>query len=372
MIRNAWYAAGFSKNFQEGDVQGHTIAGKPIVIWRTAAGEVCALEGRCAHKRFPLWEGRLVDGGALECAYHGFTYNADGVCVAIPALHDRSDRIPKTARQHKYPVVEHDGLVWVWPGDIEQSATVSPPGTPEIGSAQWETISFEPIHVNGSAVLLIENLFDLTHFYPLHATTIGTQGDATIPTDIEREIRDGIPILRTIRRRANFKFPQMTVDRFGVEVGDQLQIHEMVGPGLFHVVIKISPPGKLDTDEAGSVVMYHAITPVTDETFIWNRVLSCRQDARWVHNPDDKSLATAIAEGSPKVIEQDLWAVEEQQKMMSYPDEGYREVHIKTDGAVIMARQILDELTEAELRDASPDRRERVLVSERARSARDL
>ena len=34
--------------------------------------------------------------------------------------------------------------------------------------------------------------------------------------------------------------------------------------------------------------------------------------------------------------------------MFAYEDDGYREVHVKTDGAVVMARRMLDELEEGE------------------------
>jgi phenylpropionate dioxygenase-like ring-hydroxylating dioxygenase large terminal subunit len=348
MIRNAWYAAGFSTEFPPGDVQGQTIAGRPVVLWRTAEGEVTALDGRCAHKRFPLWEGRLLDDGALECAYHGFAYDETGRCVRIPALHDRADRIPTTARQYRFPVVEQDGLVWIWPGDPERAAGSGPPPTPEVGSADWETVCTEPMPVAASARLLIENLFDLTHFYPLHAGNIGTLADALVPVEIERETRDGQQVVRTIRRRHDFAFAPMTVDRFGVEVGDQVQIHEMVGPGLFRVVVKVAPPGRLETDEAGLMVLYQTITPVAEDRHVWRRAICCRADARWARDPAAKSLAEAIAEGAPVVVEQDRWAIEQQQKMMAYPDEGYREVHIRTDGAVVMARRVLDELEAAE------------------------
>lgn len=37
-----------------------------------------------------------------------------------------------------------------------------------------------------------------------------------------------------------------------------------------------------------------------------------------------------MTEGASIVVEQDRWAVEEQQKMC-FPDEGYRAVHIQTD-----------------------------------------
>ncbi|MDQ2812445.1 MAG: aromatic ring-hydroxylating dioxygenase subunit alpha [Actinomycetota bacterium] len=345
MIRNAWYVAGFSQEFQPGTIAGQVIAGRPLVLWRTRAGEAVALDARCAHKRFPLWHGRLLDGDVLECAYHGFAYDPSGRCVAIPALHEQQEKIPQTARQHRFPVREQDGVVWLWPGDREPPA--SPPPTPEIGASDWETIRTEPMEVAANARLLIENLFDLTHFYPLHAGNIGSLADAQVPVEIERGERDGIPYLKTIRRRSNFALPPMTRDRFGLQVADQAQEHEMVGPGLFHVVVRVAPPGELGSAGEQGFVLYQSITPQDESHHIWRRSISCRAGTRWAGSPG-RSLLEAIVAGAPTVIAQDRWAIEEQQKMFAYPDEGYREVHIKTDGAVVMARQILDDLEAAE------------------------
>jgi phenylpropionate dioxygenase-like ring-hydroxylating dioxygenase large terminal subunit len=312
------------------------------VLWRAQGGEVVALDARCAHKRFPLWDGKLLDGDVLECAYHGFAYGTDGRCVAIPALHEQGDRIPATARQYKYPVVEQDGIVWLWPGEPELSDPSRISRTPEIASDEWETIGTEPMHVAANARLLIENLFDLTHFYPLHADNIGSLADARVPVEIER----GDGRLKTIRRRSSFTLPPMTRDRFGLEVADQVQVHAMVGPGLFHVVVAVAPPGRLGTDEEQSFVLYQTITPVDEEHLVWRRSTSCRVGTRWAANPD-RPLVDAIVAGAPKVIEQDRWAIERQQQMFAYADEGYREVHVKTDGAVVMARRMLDELEDA-------------------------
>jgi phenylpropionate dioxygenase-like ring-hydroxylating dioxygenase large terminal subunit len=335
LIRNAWYAIGLSGEFER-KLRGEVVAGRPIVVWRADRGEVVALDARCAHKRFPLWEGKLLDDGSLECAYHGFAYDAEGRCVAIPALHDASDKIPVTAKQRKYPVCEQDGLVWLWPGDDEPGDVAR---TPEIASPDWDTISTEPMHVAANARLLIENLFDLTHFYPLHADNIGSLADAMVPVEIER----GERYLKTTRRRSNFTMPPMTRDRFGLEVADQVQEHAMVGPGLFHVVVKVAPPGKLGTDEEQSFVLYQTITPVDHGNLVWRRYTACRAGSVWAGSPD-KTLVEAIVAGAPKVIEQDRWAIEKQQEMFAYADEGYKEVHVKTDGAVVMARKMLDEL----------------------------
>jgi hypothetical protein len=222
------------------------------------------------------------------------------------------------------------------------------------------------MEIAATARLLIENLFDLTHFYPLHADNIGSLADAMVPVEIERGDQDGIPYLRTIRRRSSFTMPPMTQDRFGLDVADQVQRHTMIGPGLFHVVVAVAPPGQLGSDQEQSFVLYQTITPRDDSHHVWRRSISALNGARWAASPD-RSLAEAVAAGAPRVVAQDQWAIEQQQTMFAYPDEGYREVHIRTDGAVVMARRILDDLEAAE---GSDDLAQ--VSSQRARRLADL
>ncbi len=347
MIRNCWYAAGFSSEFPVGEPSGHTIAERPMVIWRGQDGEVGAFDARCAHKRFPLWDGKILEGDILQCPYHGFAYDMTGRCVDIPALRDRSDRLPERARIYKYPSIEQDGLVWVWPGDPAISDTVSPPRTPEISSSDWETGNTEPMHVAASVRLLIENLLDLTHFYPLHSGNIGSRADAEVSVEIERSVENGIPTITTYRPRSDFSFPPMTRDRFGVEVGDQLQTHRMVGPAMFHVIIAVAPPGMLGTDEERSFVLYQTITPVDEENLVWRRSINTAAGSRWAKDVS-RSLLDVLMETAPTVVDEDTWALVEQQKMFAYADGDFQEVHIRTDGPMMMGRRLLDELEAAE------------------------
>lgn len=347
MIKNNWYALGFSTDFAVGDVTAHTVTESPIVAWRSEDGEVGAFDARCAHKRFPMWDGKILEGDILQCPYHGFAYDITGRCVDIPALRDRSDRPPSRARLYKYPLVEQDGLVWIWPGDPGLADRVGVPRTPEIASTDWETSNTEAMHVKASSRLLIENLLDLTHFYPLHSSNIGSRADAEVPVEVRRSVVDGLPVITTLRPRADFTFPPMTRDRFGVEVGDQLQTHQMVGPGLFHVIIAVAPPGKLGTEEERSFVLYQTITPVDESNHIWRRSINTPAGSKWAKDPS-RSLLEVLAETAPLVVKEDWWALEEQQKMFEHPDGGYREVHIKSDGPMMMARRVLDELEAAE------------------------
>ena len=60
-VRNCWYPIGFSREFPEGDLQGHKVADKPIVMWRGDDGKVVGFDDRCCHKRLPLSQSKLLD-----------------------------------------------------------------------------------------------------------------------------------------------------------------------------------------------------------------------------------------------------------------------------------------------------------------------
>src|ERR1700730_833500 len=197
LVRNAWSVAGLSHEFPPQQLQGQVIAEKPLVMWRTATGLVVAFDERCCHKRMPLSLGRLIKSDLLECAYHGLCYDAAGRCVRVPSRPD--GRIPPQARLRAFPVIEQDGLVWVWPGDPAGAEAVRPPWLPEIADPAWETANTGPMPVPANAILLIENLLDITHFYPLHDGNIGDIENSRIPVRLDEGIRDGNPYVGTVR-----------------------------------------------------------------------------------------------------------------------------------------------------------------------------
>jgi vanillate O-demethylase monooxygenase subunit len=50
----------------------------------------------------------------------------------------------------------------------------------------------------------------------------------------------------------------------------------------------------------------------------------------------------------PAVIAEDRWALEKQQQMFNYPDDGYFEVFLRPDAALRRVRQLLRRLERAE------------------------
>ena len=81
-LRNAWYVAGWAENFGR-HLTALTIMEEPIVIYRTEAGQAVALADECPHKRLPLSKGKLM-GDALQCGYHGLTFDCQGQCIRVP------------------------------------------------------------------------------------------------------------------------------------------------------------------------------------------------------------------------------------------------------------------------------------------------
>jgi phenylpropionate dioxygenase-like ring-hydroxylating dioxygenase large terminal subunit len=359
-IRNCWYAAGLSADLPKEKLTGHVIAKRPIVMWRTKEGKVVAYDDRCSHKRFPLSKGRLMDDGTLECAYHGLRYDTTGKCVMIPS-HPTGPISPKTIVR-AFPVIEQDGIVWIWPGDAAVAEKRKPPRLPEVGNDDWESIVVGPMHVPANYLLLIENLLDITHFYPLHDGNIGDLASSRIPIELEEGECDGNQYVMTIRQPSNYKQPPYLVDWFHYDVVDRHHTHCMMNPGITRVVMRNAKPGELrkrqskreypgtldvDSNERGYVLV-HTHTPVDEKNHVWRVIVNVPKHHMSAGDPN-KSTAKRIAEMFPKIAAEDEWALEQQQKMFEYPDEGYSEVFLKPDLALRRARKIFGDLAREEM-----------------------
>jgi vanillate O-demethylase monooxygenase subunit len=346
LVRNAWYVVGLSREFPVCALQGQIVAEKPLVLWRTATGTVVAFDERCCHKRMPLSKGRLIEGGLLECAYHGLCYDAVGSCVRIPSHPD--GRIPPQAKLRVFPVLEQDGLVWVWPGDPARAGAVRPPRLPEIVDPAWETADTGPMPVPANSLLLIENLLDISHFYPLHDGNIGDVANSRIPVRLEEGVRDGNAFVGTVREARGYRQPPFLEDYLGYDRVDREHSHFLLSPAATRVELRVWPEGCHGEAalERGYVII-HTHTPVDRGNHVWRLIVNMPAGQKCKSDPT-RSAVARFMETFPKVIAEDRWALEQQQKMFRYPDEGYREVFLRPDRALRRAREILTALERAE------------------------
>ncbi|HEY9763698.1 MAG TPA: aromatic ring-hydroxylating dioxygenase subunit alpha [Trichocoleus sp.] len=157
---NHWYVLARSSELKDKPL-GVTLWKQNIVLFRDRKGDVHALEDRCPHRQVKLSEGQ-VDGDNLVCAYHGWSFNAQGNCADVPYL-EANQKLP-TCAIRIYPVREQDGFIWVFPGDpaIMEAQHIEPLSLPE-----WDHLNFigtvSVIDVKAHYSFLIENLMDMYH-----------------------------------------------------------------------------------------------------------------------------------------------------------------------------------------------------------------
>lgn len=141
-LSRRWVAVMPARALKAGAMDGRIIADQPVVIWRDAAGTVCAVRDMCPHRGVPFSAGRLVEGAReLECPYHGWRFGADGRCKAIPSMVDGQEADIDRIRVRRYPLAERQGLIWMWLPEGPADAPVLPDapepdaGPPMIGAA---------------------------------------------------------------------------------------------------------------------------------------------------------------------------------------------------------------------------------------------
>jgi phenylpropionate dioxygenase-like ring-hydroxylating dioxygenase large terminal subunit len=122
-LMNHWYPALFSAELAEdggagAPVVGVQIAGVPIVL-RRVDGVAYALRDECLHRGVKLsLQPTCLTRSTLTCWYHGFTYDlADGRLSAIVVSPE--DPLIGQVQLQSYPVVERNGLVFVFVGDAD-------------------------------------------------------------------------------------------------------------------------------------------------------------------------------------------------------------------------------------------------------------
>lgn len=153
-----------------------TLLTQPIVLFRGADGQPVAMADRCPHREGRLSRGQVVDG-CLQCPYHGWTFNGEGRCVRVPS-NAANVPAPKKAHIGAYHCVERYGMVWVCLG--EPAAGI--PDVPEDMDATFRRINVETQQWNTSALRMVDNFLDISHFPWVHVGTFGSQSAQEVPT----------------------------------------------------------------------------------------------------------------------------------------------------------------------------------------------
>lgn len=165
-LRNVWYVAGFAEELKSGGLLARRILNEPIILFREADGALAGLADRCPHRLVPLSRGRLTSVG-VQCGYHGLTFGGKGQCTLNP--HGPTAGLAVRS----YPVVERQGIIWIWMGSSDLAASVPVPDFERLDEASFH-VRHGYLHGRANYELMTDNILDLSHIEFLHPA-LGTQ-----------------------------------------------------------------------------------------------------------------------------------------------------------------------------------------------------
>jgi phenylpropionate dioxygenase-like ring-hydroxylating dioxygenase large terminal subunit len=182
-VRDDWYPLCRSEELRSRPLAA-SLFGSPVVVFRTAAGQVAALVDRCPHRNVPLSLGR-VRGECVQCAYHGWEFDRDGQCRAVPGL--LGEVRARERRTAAYAVHEAQGFVWVY-GREDTPPARDPFVFPYVDQRGWSSAR-ETLDVEASLHAVAENALDVPHTAFLHGGLFRSENRAR--REIEVVVRRG-------------------------------------------------------------------------------------------------------------------------------------------------------------------------------------
>lgn len=327
--RNGWYVAAFCADIGEALVS-RWILGEPVVLFRKADGTAVAVGGRCPHRYYPLGASPRV-GDAIQCGYHGITFDPDGLCTRVPS----QLTVPGVYKIPTYPLVERGLWAWIWMGDADRADESLIPSLEEIGFGLEGFIykPFKTMLVQGRYQLLNDNLLDLSHLGFLHGSSIGTEENASTP----EERTQGEGFIKSQRWMRDAECPALMAEVSGYN-GRVNRLSGMAfhAPG-FHA-------GLDDTFAAdgGACInaarVYHAVTPATPHETNYFFALGSTSEERV------EGFKASLA----PVLDEDVFATEEIEKIIQRSATLPPELMLKSDATAVSGRRMLQAMMDRE------------------------
>lgn len=342
-VRNAWYPAAWSHELGRAFV-ARTMLGEKVVLYRTEAGAPVALEDRCCHKFMPLSKGKLK-GDAVECGYHGMTYDASGACIRIPG----QPTIPAQARVHSYPAVDHLGMVWIWPGERARADKGKLFSLPPYGAPGWTANKGPYTYIKANYQHLTDNLLDPAHVSFVHLSTLGSPSMSDIPVET---LTDGDKVTTS---RWTLDQPPVPIFRaFRAIEGnvDRWQYYQFYPPSISVTDFGAGPVGMghgdAERERGMRIHSCHFIAPETERTshYFWMQI---------------RNFAPGDEATSQKMTEQFIIAFDEDKAVLeavqAAEDEGPPRppVRLAIDNGPQRSRRIVERMIRAEQQSAAAE-----------------
>ena len=310
VLLNDWHVVGHISELDKTGMMSVRLLEEDIVIWRSGE-QVLAWKDLCVHRGSKLSLGE-IQGESLMCPYHGWTYDATGRCISIPAHPDQAP--PTKARTVTYRARIHYELIWVCLGEGEPNF----PPFPEWEDETYQRIWCGPYTFEAAGPRVVENFLDVAHFPFVHENILGDRerpemNDYDVVTDEEGVTATNIRVFQP--------------DPDGTGIGkDVVYTYRVFQPMVAYL-------SKEATEHGFAIMLY--VTPVSE-----------MHSRAWMWMLMNHSYDTPVEElraFQDKVAGQDVPIVESQRPHL-LPLDLQAELHLRSDRTAIAYRRWLNKL----------------------------
>ncbi|MDT3427039.1 vanillate O-demethylase monooxygenase subunit [Paenibacillus forsythiae] len=172
VLSKYWYPVAIASEIADKPVAVKLLDVK-LVCYRSK-GKVVIARDLCFHRGAPLSKG-WIENDEIVCPYHGFRYNCEGKCTAVPA-HPSSKISPKL-KLIMYPAVERYGLIWTCLSGAEEQI----PEFPGWDDPDFINILPPSFDIAGSSGRQMEGFLDVSHFAYVHTDSFGDRNNPEVP-----------------------------------------------------------------------------------------------------------------------------------------------------------------------------------------------
>jgi phenylpropionate dioxygenase-like ring-hydroxylating dioxygenase large terminal subunit len=317
-----WYVAATCDELGDSPL-GRRLLGRDIVLWRSSDRQVVAFDDRCAHRGFPLSDGR-VDGDRLVCGYHGCAYVADGRCAHVPT----QPGVPAGMSVRSFPVLEEPPFIWIWLGPSAGAFGGRPPRTPWLSEPGWSTFN-DAWRVQANYLMVHEHYLDFSYAPVVYREEV-PPGMRQLPAYNEIEVTE--KTVTYIRRLSEAPLAEWEAEATELDLARSYARRES---GTFASPAMHVQRWELEADGTTySNIRTHAITPETDSaTHIF-------MHASYNYAPNNEAVATTLQSLVGTLVDRDKVILERVAAHTGY--EGWRSgVEFQADAAALHARRIV-------------------------------
>lgn len=335
LLYQHWYVAAKKTEITR-QLSSRYILERNILFYRKQDGAPVALQNRCAHRSFPLSES-ILQGDDIICGYHGIRYNSKGIIVDVPC----QKTCPNNTGVRAYPLKEAGPLVWIWMGDPDKADEGLIPDVSFLDSPEWAYASGQ-YKVDGSYLLMHENLCDLTHFAYLHGSSFTfTRKHAELPVEVEKQGKQ----IRYFRKgqvsdAKVFFPPYYQMDK---READTISGGSFISPALSMGWRETELTDLIENEpRVLKTFVPHFLTPETKR--------SCHYFWFFARNYalNDQMFGDSFQATITRGFNEDMFAVREMQHMLENDRHDFREIHIAGDQPGNIMRRVLKQYADAE------------------------